>query len=40
MDIKIILTIVATVIGAVAFLSYLKDAFSLKTKPHVYTWLI
>jgi hypothetical protein len=40
MDIKIILTIIATVIGVVAFLPYLKDIFSLKTKPHAYTWLI
>ncbi len=40
MDIKIILTLVATLIGIVAFLLYFKDTFSLKTKPHVYTWLI
>jgi hypothetical protein len=37
---KIIFTIIATVIGAIAFLPYLKDTFSLKTKPHAYTWLI
>lgn len=40
MDIKIILTIIATLIGIVAFFPYLKDTFSLKTKPHAYTWLI
>jgi len=40
MDIKIILTIIATAIGVVAFLPYLRDIFSLKTKPHAYTWLI
>jgi len=40
MDIKIILTIIATIIGVVAFFPYLKDTFSLKTKPHAYTWLI
>ena len=40
MDIKIILTIIATIIGVVAFFLYLKDTFSLKTKPHAYTWLI
>lgn len=40
MDTKIILSIIATVIGVAAFLPYLRDTFSLKTKPHVYTWLI
>ena len=40
MDIKIIFTIIATVIGTVAFLPYLRDIFLLKTKPHIYTWLI
>ncbi len=40
MDIKIISTIIATIIGVIAFFPYLKDIFSLKTKPHVYTWLI
>ena len=40
MDTKIILTIIATVIGVVAFIPYLKDTFSLRTKPHAYSWLI
>lgn len=40
MDIKIVLTIIATIIGVAAFLPYLRDTFSLKTKPHAYTWLI
>lgn len=40
MDTKIILTIIATVIGVAAFFPYLKDTFSLKTRPHSYTWLI
>lgn len=40
MDIKILLTGIATTIGVVAFLPYLKDTISLKTKPHAYTWLI
>lgn len=40
MDIKIILTIIATLIGVIAFFPYLKDTFLLKTKPHAYTWLI
>lgn len=40
MNIKIIFTIIATVIGVAAFLPYLRDTLSLKTKPHAYTWLI
>lgn len=40
MNTKIILTIIATIIGIVSFLPYLKDMLSLKTKPHAYTWLI
>ncbi len=40
MEIKIIFTIIATLIGVAGFLPYLKDIFSLKTKPHAYTWLI
>src|SRR3989344_6940892 len=40
MDIKIILTIIATVIGVAAFFPYLRDTILLKTKPHAYTWLI
>ncbi len=40
MDTKIILTVIATVIGVAAFFPYLRDTFSLKTKPHAYTWLI
>lgn len=40
MDAKIILTIIATVIGITAFFPYLSGVFLLKTKPHAYTWLI
>ena len=40
MDIKIFFTIVATVVGAIAFFPYLRDIFLHKTKPHAYTWLI
>lgn len=40
MNLKIVFSIIATVIGVVAFLSYFRDIFLLKTKPHVYTWLI
>src|SRR3989344_9392966 len=40
MDIKIILTTIATIVAVAAFIPYLKDTFSLKTKPHSYTWFI
>ena len=40
MDTKIILSIIATVVGNIAFYPYLKEIFSRKTKPHAYTWLI
>ena len=40
MNIKIILTIIATIIAIIGFIPYLRDVFKLKTKPHLYTWLI
>lgn len=40
MDIKIIFSILASIIGVIAFLPYLRDIFCHKTKPHIYTWLI
>jgi len=40
MEIKVVLGILAAIIGGVAYLPYLKDIFALKTKPHAYTWLI
>ncbi|MFA6475705.1 MAG: hypothetical protein WCV88_05975 [Patescibacteria group bacterium] len=40
MSVKIILTLMATAVSIVAYFVYLRDVFSLKTKPHVYTWLI
>ncbi len=30
----------ATVISVISFYPYLRDIFRLKTKPHIYTWLI
>lgn len=39
-DIKLIFSIIATLFGLIAFFSYFKDMFALKTKPHAYTWLI
>ncbi len=40
MDIKLLFAIISTVIAIIAFIPYLKDMFSRKTKPHAYTWLI
>ncbi len=40
MDIKIIFSAIAIIIGFSATFPYIKDIFSFKTKPHVYTWLI
>ena len=39
-DAKIFFALIATIIEVVAYFPYLKDIFSLKTKPHAYTWLI
>ena len=35
-----VLTLVATILGVIGFIPYLRDIFLLKTKPHSYTWLI
>lgn len=40
MDIKIIFSIIATVLGIIGFVPYILDIFSFKTKPHAYTWFI
>ena len=40
MDIKLIIGILATIIGISAFLPYIKDTLLKKTKPHSFTWLI
>lgn len=40
MDTKIAFTVVATVVGIIGFVPYVKDIFLFKTKPHLYTWLI
>lgn len=37
---KIIFTIIASILGIIGFFPYFKDIFKLKTKPHIYTWLI
>lgn len=38
--VKIFIGIVAGIIGGLCFIPYFKDIFLLKTKPHMYTWLI
>jgi hypothetical protein len=40
MDVKIIISVIATVVLIAGFFPYVRDIFSLKTKPHIYTWLI
>jgi hypothetical protein len=40
MNIKIVLSIISAIIGLWAFFPYIKDTLSLKTQPHIYTWLI
>ena len=40
MNPKIIFIIVSLIIGILGSFVYLKDIISLKTKPHIYTWVI
>jgi len=40
MDIKLLFAIVGIVIGVGSFVPYLRDVFSFKTRPHIYSWLI
>lgn len=40
MDFKIILGVLATILGIISFLPYLRDILNKKTKPHVYSWLV
>jgi hypothetical protein len=40
MEIKLVLALIATVIGLVGFIPYFHGIFTHKTKPHTYTWLI
>ncbi len=37
---KIIFLILSVICGLSAFIPYLFDTFKLKTKPHIYTWII
>jgi hypothetical protein len=40
MELKLVLGITATIAITVGFFPYIRDIFLLKTKPHIYTWLI
>lgn len=40
MQLKILFSLISASIGIWAFLPYLKNVISKKTKPHVFTWLI
>lgn len=40
MNLKIIFLIFSIICGLSAFIPYLLDTFKLKTKPHIYTWII
>ena len=40
MDIKLLLSILATITGVIAFLTNIKDIFHGTTQPHIYTWII
>ncbi len=39
-DIKLVFSVVASVIAIVFYYPYIRDIFLKKTKPHIYTWLI
>lgn len=40
MELKLVFGILATIITIVGYVPYFRDIFSIKTKPHLYTWLI
>ncbi len=40
MNIKILFASLAIIIGLISYYPYLRDLFSLKTQPHIYSWLI
>lgn len=37
---QLALSLIATLIGIIAYFPYIRDIFLLKTKPHAFTWLI
>jgi uncharacterized protein with PQ loop repeat len=40
MDYKTVISIIAVILTFVGYIPYLKDTFSGKTTPHIYTWFI
>lgn len=40
LNLKIILGILATIVGLVGYVPYFQDIFKGKTKPHVFSWFI
>jgi len=40
LNFKLYLSIIAAIVGIVGYFPYVRDIFSHKTKPHLYTWLI
>jgi hypothetical protein len=39
-DFKILISLIAVALSLVAYVPYLKDTFTGKTTPHIYTWFI
>jgi hypothetical protein len=39
-DIKLILAILASILTVGVYVPYLRDVFTHKTKPHLYSWLV
>jgi hypothetical protein len=40
MDLKILLGIIATVVGLIGYVPYFRDVFRGRTKPHVFSWFV
>src|SRR5665213_1595078 len=39
MNYKIVLSIIAIVVGFIGYVPYLRDVFARRTKPHAFSWL-
>ncbi|HBU07460.1 MAG TPA: hypothetical protein DEB09_05265 [Candidatus Magasanikbacteria bacterium] len=40
MNYKIILGVVAVIIGIITYIPYIRDVINKKTKPHIFTWFV
>lgn len=40
MNTQTVLAIIAAIIGTTAFYPYIRDIFTGRTRPHIYTWII